>query len=354
MEEIPKITDITLQPPQNLDVSIEESDEMFLQKLEEMRSFLRLNNINPAPKSPEELSVLEEKLKQTEGGEKLIEGIKSLMLEVANLAVVHDANLYLAFQYFETLGLKNRIKERVDKGCRTESGELYYDLTLASLEYGSDDQAENVLREWVTDKQRGDFPEAFQGTKYFKERLPVIREAYKEFAQKNNLPDSIVNMGGLNTTDLINAAIELKKMNYDVVIGVLKSGIHVATIMDFLGQNTRFIEWHKHWKSGPRLKKIGSDISPITSAQKILICEQDAHTGATLNALIPFIEKLNPEKVDVSFWIDEQRQNQAKIDESNYYDEQFLVGKIPFNHLVENLNSMVAYSKDYLTKNTSK
>ena len=35
--------------------------------------------------------------------------------------------------------------------------------------------------------------------------------------------------------------MELKKGNYDVAIGILKSGIYLAELLDYLGQNTRYL-----------------------------------------------------------------------------------------------------------------
>ena len=95
---------------------------------------------------------------------------------------------------------------------------------------------------------------------------------------------------------------------------------------------------------------MGSNHDPVRSASRILLCEHDIHTGKTLNELKAFLERLGPEKVDVSFWVDIHRGIKHYFDTQDFYDEHFLVKNMPTDHLIENLNAAVEYAKQDKTR----
>jgi hypothetical protein len=100
---------------------------------------------------------------------------------------------------------------------------------------------------------------------------------------------------------MINAAMEVKKMDYDLALCVLNAGAPLGNLVEMTGVNTRFIEWRRHWKRKPVWRKMGKNRERPTNADSILVIEDDAVTGSTLTAVRPFIEKLKPNKVDVCF-----------------------------------------------------
>lgn len=300
-------------------------------------------------RDPHSLEDLEEQIAGMPGwgeGEKkkVLEECKSKMLEIAKLGLEHDANIHVAFKYFRALGREDLIQKRLAKSMRHESGETYTDLFYEFLNRGTTQKAEEAIRDWIEDAKMPLI--GFEGTKYFSERLKPIHAAYEHFARSYGLEDQSF------TPDLayINAACELKKRHYDVVIGVLNSGLPLAAFMDFLGQPTRYVEWHRHWKTGPKWRKMGSDHARIKGAKKILVAEHDTHTGKTLEVLAPFLEKLHPDIVDVAFNTDRWETNQQHVSANPMYHEQVHVRSMPLQSLVENLNDVTKHAKEYLAR----
>jgi adenine/guanine phosphoribosyltransferase-like PRPP-binding protein len=250
----------------------------------------------------------------------------------------NDANLFLAFRYLRSLGREDLIKKRLNKGPLAVGGEASVDLTMAFLDYGTEQQAEEALKVWLDVKKR--LNPMLEDTVYISERLNPITEAYSRFAKEAGLTRRIPgddNSFGTRT-EAVNAAMELMKKNYDVVIGILNSGAPLAGLMDFLGQNTRYAEWHHGWKGGPKWKKIGNKQAAIKTAGTILISEHDTRTGMTLKAFIPFLQKLHARRVDIAYVIDVGGSNKKVTEEVGYYDHQDLVWDLPRKNLVENLN----------------
>src|SRR3989344_5812790 len=285
----------------------------------------------------------------TEAQEKIMTEFREAFTEVAEAALAQDTSLYTAFRYFKALGREDKIRERVQKGYPTIDGDHNFDLLRACLEYGTDAQAESALREFL----KGSSPkytilEQLQETRYFKERLEIIERAYNQFAQQSGLRNLPRISHAASKIDLINGAQELRKRNYNLAIGVMRSGEPLAGLLDFLGQRTRYVEWHLGWKKQPTWRNIGSNRLRVKQAKSILLCEHDTETGATLRALIPFLQSLHPDKVDISFWIDYHHRNERRVKESGFYNEQFLIRDMPLASLIENVNATVEYARSRL------
>ena len=274
------------------------------------------------------------------------QGFHGLALE----AMQDDANLYEGIQLLEEIGDIEPIRARINQGYRMNIGELNYDLAFATLHYGTDQQIEVMIKDWLKERGQTNLAE-FEETRYFKERLSIINDSFNAFAKAHGLPEALPDMdaGGAQSS-LINAATELKKKKYDVAIGILNSGVYVAELLDYLGQNTRYVEWHRHWTRQPIWKHIGSNDEPIENAQRILLCEQDIHTGATMDNLEPFLRELQPEQVDATFWIDMHNKVKHFFDGSEFYGDAYMLRDIPTDNLIENLNAAVAYAKQDKTR----
>ncbi len=327
-----------------------ESSKEYQRKEEELRRMLGFYDLHF---DDDYTKIIEEinksgKISDKERGHLLEETHKSF-LNLADSAMENDGNLHMGFKLCKSLGLIDKIKERVDKGPLAIDGQTYVDLTAAILEYGSDDQAEEALKSWMQSGRH--ILLEMEESRYLKERLYVIEDAYAEFC-KEFYPEKQYGLNGQipsptyeSKTEWINAAMEIKKKNYDVVVGVLKSGVLMASLLDFLGQNTRYAEWHRGWKKGPVWKKIGSNTDKPEQAEKILVCEHDTKSGETLKALEPFLKKLNPGQIDISFWIDLHNANQRNVDRAGYFTDDFHVKDITTENLVKNLNEALEHAK---------
>lgn len=339
--------DIPSQPDNT--ESLEVARNKFRMKLAEFRDFEDENGIEAF--NDLNLDLLKDNIEKNsnlnqEEKERLIDKVKGYLLEIADLGVNNDVYLY-CLDIYDSLGAVDKIKARIKKGYRSQYGWLDVALARAVFEHGDEEQSEALLKDWIKENEvtEPDFS-GFEECKYFREKLAIISEQYKIFANKYNLPEDLPFKGAIAPkTSFINAACELKKGNYDLVIGVLKSGMPITQLLDFLGQNTRYLEWHKRWKQEPRWKNIGSNTKTIKSAGKILVCEHDTQTGATLKAISPILKKLSPKEVDVSFWVDFHHKNEENIANDNFYNKSIALNDISTDNLIENLKEMVEYAK---------
>lgn len=94
----------------------------------------------------------------------------------------------------------------------------------------------------------------------------------------------------------------LAEKDYDLVVGVVHAGVSPALLMEALGKNTRYLEYHRKIPKPPSWQKFGRNVETPVSAQNILVCENDVVTGSTLQAIQPVLADLGPQKVDLFTW----------------------------------------------------
>lgn len=265
---------------------------------------------------------------------------KKILYRLAEAGLRKDVNVYMAFKVFSYYGDIDQIKKRLAKGC-TINGKAFYDLVQASLNYEMKERAEEALQTWINDKNE---LLEFDDTTYIQERLYPIEQAYTIFARKNDLPEELPFFKGKLT--LINAAMELKKQKPDLVIGVLNSGIEIARLLDFLGESTMYLEWHKDWEGPPVRRNIGGKREPLKT-EYILLNEHDVHTGETLKALVPVLKKLNPKNIDIVVQNDENN-TLSNFNILGFYSSIKKVEDIPKTNLIKNLNHAAILASQYL------
>lgn len=247
---------------------------------------------------------------------------------VADAGLNGDTNLYMAFKCLEFLGEEDRVRERVALGLRLNGhDQVSYSLLRATLKYGTEEQIRKAILEYAAEYGI----ESIEFADYIQDKLRPISENFNRYAEKSNLEPRFI------TAEWLNAAFELEKQKYDLIVGVMNSGKYIANLMEFFGETVRYVEWHRHWKRSPVLRNIGGSTERIYEANKILICEQDTRSGATLKALIPFLKKLNPAQVDICFWIDHYGINDKNVKDIGFYQNSFHTYTIPssdlFNHI---------------------
>ncbi len=330
----------------------EDPGKVFEQKMRVFDHFLTENDLIGTSYWANNFDTLIEEIKQKKISDEakalLINEMKEKLLELADATFSKGNSFYPGLQIYESLGKIDTIKDRVARGHKDSNGRLNYDLARATLDYGTEEQAEELMKDWLSERPVDSTTlHTFSETRYFKEKLDIIRENYKKFAVKNKLPEKLPNINNLvSNLEFLNAAVELKKQGHDLAIGVLNSGIHLAQLLDYLGQKTRYVEWHRGWKKSPIWKNIGSDTSKILHEDTILLCEHDVSSGSTLSAMIPFLEKLKPKEVEVSFWIDYNNTNKQKTAQLEFYKKSFLIKEISTENFTKNINEVVEYSKN--------
>lgn len=140
--------------------------------------------------------------------------------------------------------------------------------------------------------------------------------------------------------DMINAAGELSRQ-YDLIVGVMNSGGIMGSLCELMGGNVRYLDWHRHWKKkGPTWRKIGADPTRVKEAKKILVCDNDADTGGTMRRIATALEALNPEAVDVCFFLDAEKN--AVVDEIPFYRRRFGTWNVQSQNFFEHLQHLEA------------
>jgi len=277
-------------------------------------------------------------------GADLFNVLSQKLLEMAELCYKDDYNIYMAFKYFELLGLKDRIIERINHGIRNKNGQVCYDLFRATCKYGSEEQIKNATDTYV--KEEGIY--AIEDMPYFRERFQEITATVNKYSQFYNLP-----VGFAITSEIFNAAMEIKKRDYDLAIGVLRSGAPIAVMLEIMGMETKYLEWSRKWKKGPIWRKIGRDrdveVEIEKPGKKIIVCEHDTYTGTTLKAIAPLIKKLEPQSIDVCFWIDAHHTNKEILKNADDYGAGYNAGDFPQEDFFENLQNFlnVIRSKEF-------
>ena len=169
-----------------------------------------------------------------------------------------------------------------------------------------------------------------------KDRLRGNLGSFLDYAGQVGLP-----LESMNTEirpDMINAAGELISQ-YDLIVGVMNAGCSMAALCELMGGNVRYIEWHqkdREWENRePVWRNVGMNFKPVTEAKRILVCENDAVTGTTLRKIIPALQALGSEAVDVCFFL-EAKGNKVAGD-IPFYRQHFGTWNVPSQNFLEHV-----------------
>lgn len=212
-------------------------------------------------------------------------------------------NNYLGRKFLFFLWDKNEAKKVLDKRS------LYFPKWV---DYTNVDVYDLILTFWKKSEKRiateqyirqgWISSQFFEMAPFFKTRLKKINSQLKLYCEKYNIP-----FKQLLNAESLNMAVETLRNRYDLAIWVLGSGTGVAALHEICGRNVRYLEWHKTWKKEAVWKNIGEKSSQknLKNPKKILVCEHDTSTWATLTQLKEKFEKLYPNsEVDICFLYD--------------------------------------------------
>jgi len=212
-------------------------------------------------------------------------------------------NPYLGKKFLFLLWDKNETKKILNKRKLYFPNWVDYrdaDVYELILNYASKSEKRLATGEYI--RQHGLGYPFFDSMPYFKKRITKINSQLKKYCQKYNIPfKQILNAESLNMT------VETLRNNYDLTIWILGSGTGVAALHEICGRNVWYMEWHKKWKKEAVWRKIWENEWKVNSKnpKKILVCEHDTSTWATLVQLKERFEKLYPESiVDICFLYD--------------------------------------------------
>ncbi|EKD65840.1 MAG: hypothetical protein ACD_49C00079G0004 [uncultured bacterium (gcode 4)] len=212
-------------------------------------------------------------------------------------------NSYLGRKFLSFLWDKNEAKKVLSKRRLYFPNWMDYrdaDIYELILNYASKSEKRIATEQYI--RQYGMGYPFFDSMPYFKTKIDKINSQLEKYCKKYNIP-----FKQLLNAESLNMAVETLRNNYDLTIWILGSGTGVAALHEMFGRNVGYMEWHKKWKKEAVWRKIWENEWKINSKnpKKILVCEHDTSTWATLTQLKERFEKLYPESiVDICFLYD--------------------------------------------------
>lgn len=270
-----------------------------------------------------------------------IERVREAMRQVVQVALGEDRDLFIACEYIHVLKEPELIQERLKTGIRESDGRASFELKLAALRWGDKGTQQRAIAEYREDNPQlatacpTTIEVAFISAHSLVEKTVLrIREEVHQYEAKYKL---VPKSGGFTH---INAAAEIQRsQNYDLAVGVLNSGALLANHLEVAGQETRYLEWHRRWKKNPTWRRIGKNTTEIRHAARILICENDISEGTTMEKILPYIDRLNPEQVDLCL-CGHFMEHSLEMAEKLSITKAFPIGAVPLNRVFDNFDFM--------------
>lgn len=265
-----------------------------------------------------------------------VEELKKAAFDLAHIALADDYNIYVGFQYFKFIENTEPIEERIKQGIRGKrSSRINFDLYKEAVRLANNEGYVLQLAQTVLDENPEIFPLVAEITPPINSKIQTVIKTIDRYTDRYQIPRLPID--DRLAVDFINAAGEIAGMDYDCIIGVLNAGAPIPIILEILGKKTGYIEWHRNSKKIPKWRKTTIDIDIIGNPQKILVCENDVSTGATLKKIIPYLEELRPSQVDVCFhspvWFPMQQVMSTIPFYTNYFHIKTLNKKQFINYL---------------------
>lgn len=269
-----------------------------------------------------------------------IERVREAMRQVVQVALGEDKDLFIACAYICALDEPALIQQRLKSGIRESDGRASFELKCAALRWGDKDTQQRAIAEYREDNPHlatacpTTIEVAFERYSLVEKTVLRIREAVHQYEAKYNL---VPKSGGFTH---INAAAEIQQsQNYDLAVGILNSGALLANHLEVAGQETRYLEWHRRWKKNPVWRRIGKNTHDVRRAARILICENDISQGTTMQRILPYIDKLHPEQVDLCL-CGYQMEHSLEMAEKLPITKAFPIGTVPLNRVFDNFDFM--------------
>jgi hypothetical protein len=100
----------------------------------------------------------------------------------------------------------------------------------------------------------------------------------------------------------LNAVAELSEQEpYDLTIGVVRGGVNVPNLLHAHGWPLAYLEHHTHWQRSPIWRTIAGKHVEIRKGMRLLLCEDDASSGGTLQKVTAKLKAAGASQVDLCF-----------------------------------------------------
>jgi len=264
------------------------------------------------------------------------EEARGLARKIIDLGLQNDSDIFAAYKYSVAIGETDGIIKRMKQGLYSND-KINYDLVQTALNYGNDEDMQQAVSAWRTVESKQDSISAFLNEGTIKKIVERIKASLNQYSKDYNLPKN------KTLSAHINAAMEIAKQEYDLAVGIQRGCVNVTTILEAIGQRTRYVRYSPAWeKRGPYWEKVGRHKDKPTKAKKIIVCEDDTVTGKTLKAVQPLIEKLEPQTVDICFMGMNPEISRERAEGLGFYTNVTSTMSYSFDHFVENLRAAEA------------
>jgi hypoxanthine phosphoribosyltransferase len=240
--------------------------------------------------------------------------VRDSLEEIIALHLEDDVSLGDGLRIAEAVGRVDLIRARIAQGFVLEEHKSPLSLCLAAFKYGTEEQHIEAIKV-MEDMGIGQYSMIDKSEKVERE-IQQINDHFHFYRSQYPLNNRHYFEGGKPFSAYqLNAAAELLKTDYDLVIGLQSGGVLFAALLEMLGMNVRYLSWHREWAPtgrSPEWEQIGSVQEKPTTAQKILLCEDDSVTGNTLDVVGKFLSNLGADRTDIFFknhWIESNREN---------------------------------------------
>ena len=268
--------------------------------------------------------------------------LRALMDLIYERAKAEDMTDVL-FAHAKARGDRDVLSDRASSGVLSGAGYgltkpvISSDVLTFLLEEGSDEDINRAAQDCANHVD----PENYIGfDTYFASRrgrfyepLETIRAAARKYCRDKKLNSQRMTP---HLSD-VNGAVELN--DYDLVIGIAQGGIALPALMDFMGKPTAFLRSSRETQSTKWLT-----LAP-TKASRLLICEDDARTGGTLDRIMPALDALNPTDIHICFTGCGLGVSKDIATKSGHFDKVFDTLSVPFTSFTENVRKVESASR---------
>ncbi len=280
---------------------------------------------------------------------------KKYLKQMIDVGVNDDLYFHAVIKCAKIVGKTPAMKQRIQQGFLV-NGKFNQDFCRFVLEQGDDDEMRFALDAFFQHTTLYSperlVPLLLHGNK-IKNIAQEIRAAAKKYSKEHCLLFETKKDDAFSRLPLIaemNAAVEIKNMNYDLVVGILRSCVSLTTPLEMLGQEVRYVECIRGPRSAKKPVWIGrgrGGMIPIRHANRVLICENDAISGNTLRTVQPLIQAvLEPKVIDICFHKASSLESSKEVARGlGFYTKVFSVMDVGFEHFFDNLKTLQTAAK---------
>jgi hypothetical protein len=196
------------------------------------------------------------------------------------------------------------------------------DLVMALQEHGT---ADDIDRVFAQDPLTPEHPFCDDKTHdKVTSKLSAISDLVNDYLAQSGLAK---NRSSICSQRLFpTAALQVSQMDYDLVVGVHHKGMNLPNYLRPLGQNVASFDWRRSGEYEARWRD-PEQTQRMEPGMKVLVCEDDAVTGSTLQQVKNKLAELNPTSIDVCLTGVHYEKSQEAVQNVGGFDRIFHIAE---------------------------